>query len=186
MRIAPVALYSSYNVDELRSNVQNVSRLTHINSEAINGAMAVAFAIASAVNGQLRPHSIIGETIDFLGATEMSSKLKEVEALLKRSELTIEQGLGQLGTRGYVLESVGSAFYAFLKTPLDFCKSLVNAINAGGDTDSIGSLTGAISGAFNGINSIPTKWINNLEDKNRLDEYSCRLYRLTEARQPLS
>jgi len=180
MRIAPVALFSCSDLDALRTNVIQASIITHSHPEAINGALAVAFALASSVRGELKPKKIIAETIDFIGATtEMAFKLREVSDILNNRKTSIEEGLEHIGTRTNVLESVGSAFYAFLKTPENFPASVLNAVNAGGDTDTIGSLTGALSGAFNGIKAIPLKWINVLEDKHSLEELSWNLFEVT-------
>jgi ADP-ribosylglycohydrolase len=171
MRIAPVALFSHMRFDKLRKDVTAVSRITHTNPEAIDGALAMAFAVASAVRGELRPSSLIMRTVAYLSPTsEMAYKLREVEDILRDPAMPVEEGLEHIGTRGYVLESVGSAFYAFLKTPRDFRESVVNAVNAGGDTDTVGSLAGAISGAFNGVHGIPRRWLNGLEARAHIEE----------------
>ncbi|MEA3493888.1 MAG: ADP-ribosylglycohydrolase family protein [Candidatus Margulisiibacteriota bacterium] len=177
MRIAPVALFSCLDVETMRTQVIDISRITHRHRDSIDGALAIAFAIASAARAELQPNRIILETIRFLGATtEMSYKLQEVQDLLDNEAISTEQALAHIGTRRNVLESVGSAFYAFLKSPDDFYRSVTEAVNAGGDTDTIASLTGALSGAYNGLEGIPRKWVNNLEAKPAIDEYSQRLY----------
>ncbi len=45
------------------------------------------------------------------------------------------------------------------------------AVNLGGDTDTIGAMTGAILGASNGINSIPAEWLDNLENGEKGRDY---------------
>ncbi|MBU0672689.1 MAG: ADP-ribosylglycohydrolase family protein, partial [Candidatus Margulisbacteria bacterium] len=155
MRIAPVALFSCHDLDSLASNVINVSRITHPHPDSIDGALAVAFAVATAARGELETNGLIEQTIEFLGPqSEMGYKLREVDDLLQ-ADISTSHGLEHIGTRGYALETVGSAFFAFLKSPESFYNSIVEVINAGGDTDTIGSITGAISGTFNGVEAIP-------------------------------
>jgi ADP-ribosylglycohydrolase len=171
MRIAPVALFSHKNFDQLREDVTAVSRLTHTNPESIDGALAIAFAVALGVRNELRPNSLIMQARAYLGpGSEMSYKLSEVEDLVRHAGVSVQEGLEHIGTRGYVLESVGSAFFAFLKSPQDFRQSIVNAVNAGGDTDTIGSMAGAISGTYNGLHGIPGKWVRGLESRSVIED----------------
>ncbi|NQU16504.1 MAG: ADP-ribosylglycohydrolase family protein [Candidatus Saganbacteria bacterium] len=183
MRIGPAALFASFysDLEKFRGDITSIISITHTHPEAVNGALAVAFAIASAVRSELKPDRLIQQTVDFIGATsDMGHKLLEVEGILKRPGLSLEEGFLEIGTRGYILESVGATFYAFLRTPDNFFESVVNAANAGGDADSNASMTGAISGAFNSIQGIPKPWLANLEACGELDDLSRRLCRIVE------
>jgi len=91
--------------------------------------------------------------------------------------------IGKLGSGKFVLESVPAALYAFLSSPDDFERSLLVAVNAGGDTDSVAAMTGALSGTFNGAMAIPMRWVNDLEKRDYLIELANLLYDLaTEGR----
>jgi len=46
----------------------------------------------------------------------------------------------------------------------------------GGDTDTIGAMTGAISGAYLGIESIPISWRSKLENRLYIEELAEKLY----------
>jgi ADP-ribosylglycohydrolase len=180
MRIAPLALLFAEDLDILRQNVIAACRLTHPSRAAEDGALAVSFLISLSVRGALSPDSAVAETIAFLGErSDMGHKLQEVQELLASPAVTTEAGLEHLGTRGYVLESVGSAVYAFLRTPDDLRRSLISAVNAGGDTDTVGSITGAISGAYNGVESLPNKWLNKLEARSVIDDLGKKQFELS-------
>ena len=43
-----------------------------------------------------------------------------------------------------------------------FYESVIYAISLGGDTDTIGAMTGAISGAYYGEEAIPQEWLTAL------------------------
>ena len=65
--------------------------------------------------------------------------------------------------RSYVVESVPLALYAarsIRSLPLEVV--LRNAIQAGGDTDTVASMTGQIAGAWIGASQIPPKMIETL------------------------
>ena len=51
-----------------------------------------------------------------------------------------------------------------------FTHAIIGSINLGGDTNTIGALTGAISGIVYGIESIPLKWLDKLQRKEYIDE----------------
>jgi len=181
MRIAPVALFLWADFESLKEQVAKVSALTHTHALAIEGAQAIAFALAFALHEDFNPQNLITKTISFVGEnSEISYKLWEVKELLENKEITSEEALDQIGTRGIILDTVGSVFYCFLKTPKDFYNSIVTAINAGGDTDTIGSLVGALSGAYNGIENIPHKWLSSVEAREELEDLALHLYQLSE------
>ena len=68
---------------------------------------------------------------------------------------------------GYCVDSLACALKCVLTTR-SFKDAVVMAVNMGGDTDTIGAITGAIAGALYGIEEIPEEWIKAL-DKNVLN-----------------
>lgn len=90
--------------------------ITHDNPEAVAGGQAVAYAVARAVRGDLEPTSLVRETINFIGPCTLSERLLLVDRFLAAGMET-EEALARLGTSGYVVETVASAFFCFLRTP---------------------------------------------------------------------
>jgi ADP-ribosyl-[dinitrogen reductase] hydrolase len=68
------------------------------------------------------------------------------------------------GVTGYIYHTVPVATYAWYKHFGDFEASMTAALNCGGDTDTLGAVTGALAGATVGANRIPTAWIERLWD----------------------
>ena len=64
--------------------------------------------------------------------------------------------------------------WCFLKYD-NYKDTVLNAINLGDDTDTIGFITGTMAGLYYGINSIPKDWINNIKDiekiKNKCEQF---------------
>jgi len=60
------------------------------------------------------------------------------------------------------------AIKIFFSNRDSFEKSVIEAINAGGDTDTLGSLVGTLAGAYHGLNSIPIKWQQGLVNFNQI------------------
>ena len=77
----------------------------------------------------------------------------------------------------YTAEAVPCAIYAFLQFGGKSFKELIPyAISLGGDTDTIGSMAGAISGAYLGVEAIPQDWLDNCEETGRAFSFADALY----------
>ena len=74
-----------------------------------------------------------------------------------------------LGNGIAAFESVPTAIYSFLRCPKSFPEVVSYAISLGGDTDTIASMAGAISGAYLGLGAIPSVWRERLEDVAQLE-----------------
>lgn len=80
--------------------------------------------------------------------------------------------------------SVPTAVYAFAAHPASFSEAVLFAVSLGGDTDTIGAMTGTIAGAYHGIEGIPPDWIKALENSRKGRDYVCTLAaRLVRCRQ---
>ena len=73
-------------------------------------------------------------------------------------------------------EALAIALYCALKYQGDFKRALCLAVNHSGDSDSTGAICGNILGAFLGIESIPQKWIENVELSVVIKSLSENLY----------
>jgi ADP-ribosylglycohydrolase len=82
----------------------------------------------------------------------------------------------ELGTSYLVDETVPSAFYCFSRHFEDPEKAIIEAVNAGGDTDSIACITGALCGARHGIDAFPDRWIKGLENRDIVEHIAGKLF----------
>ncbi len=175
MRIAPVGLFYHDDLTALKEAVRKAVVITHNNSEAVAGALAVAYLVAKAVRNEMHPDTAIQDTINFIGPCKVSEKLQRAGKLLN-SDATPEKATETLGTSGYVVETVASAVFCFLYSPEDFYTTIVNAVEGGKDSDTTAAVAGAISGSYNGIKGIPEDWLENVENSNGLQDLANKLY----------
>ena len=157
MRIAPIGLLHAGRLEGLREDVRNCGIITHRNEEALDGAFAVAYAVALAAVGELEPETILLQVLDQLQPSRVSDGLSECAHLLEAMEPPLT-ALPQLSLGGAAFETVPTAFYCFLRRPDSVREALVSSIVAGGDTDTRACIAGALSGAFNGSQRIPPRW----------------------------
>ncbi|GAW91014.1 ADP-ribosylglycohydrolase family protein [Calderihabitans maritimus] len=183
MRVAPLGLFHYCRRGELKKDAVTSSVITHTDSRACAGAAAVAFAVSyclTAAESGFSQEYFIRETAEFVEDLnyKMAERIKMILPLLSLEE---EEGLARLGTGGFVLETVPAAFYCFLKHIHSFRDALVAAVNAGGDTDSIGAICGAIAGAYHGAGKIPLVWKDRVQDRDKILETADALYNLVPA-----
>jgi ADP-ribosyl-[dinitrogen reductase] hydrolase len=69
---------------------------------------------------------------------------------------------------GYTINTVKCALAAFLQYD-NFEEALIRVVNRGDDADTVGAVAGSIIGAFDGIKSIPKKWIDKMYKPKMLE-----------------
>ncbi|MFZ2409952.1 MAG: ADP-ribosylglycohydrolase family protein [Candidatus Methanoperedens sp.] len=166
MRVAPIGLF--YEVlKEVELNAALSSIPTHNSKAAIAGAVAVAVAVRCALDG-MDCHQIIKETRARASNHDIGLGKKIGLSYRLRTEPPHE-AFSRLGTSYLVNETVPSAFYCFSRHFNSSENAVIEAVNAGGDTDSIACITGALCGAVHGIDSFPGKWIQGLENIDMIE-----------------
>jgi poly(ADP-ribose) glycohydrolase ARH3 len=71
-----------------------------------------------------------------------------------------------LGNGVLAEEAVPLALFSFLRWAPDFEAVVTNAVLAGGDTDTIAAMSGALCGALVGEDAIPSSWLRRLEHEH--------------------
>lgn len=176
MRAAPIGALYCNNPIKLHEVACSSSRITHSHILGMEGAALQAMAVAKAINLHPRQSVDARRFIDdlilsvSLEADIYKSKLKDMEALLdtpsdKKAVVEI------LGHDSSAPNSVPTAIYSFLTHTDDFEEAVVYAVSLGGDTDTIGAMTGAISGGFHGKSRIPSRWLEILENDEKGRDY---------------
>lgn len=87
---------------------------------------------------------------------------------LLHSESTIPSDGSATGT-------LGAALWAFYTTNT-FKDGLLQAVNLGGDSDTVGAVYGQLAGAYYGYNSIPVEWRDNLYNEGHLRQVADKLF----------
>ena len=160
MRVAPVGLVYHFNYNLVENYAVISSVITHKGSAAIGGAVAVAIAIACVINEDDR---MLEEIVK--RAKKYDNLLAEkVEYAYQMRNASLEKAVKSLGNSIMAFDAVPLAFYCYFSSKT-FEKAVTKAVNAGGDTDTIAAITGAIKGAEVGEDGIPEKFkrIKNIE-----------------------
>jgi ADP-ribosylglycohydrolase len=177
MRAAPIGLIFSGDDETIISNSEQQSIITHKDKRCTAGSIA----IAAATNYALHHDSIDVERFCQYSAEQVESfdpilaeKLKELPRILLMDFDSAFDILAKAGQESlseidiitpFVTPSVLWSIYAFLLTPDNYWESICKSIECGGDVDTTAAMTGAISGTFNGIKSLPEKYTERLNDQ---------------------
>jgi ADP-ribosyl-[dinitrogen reductase] hydrolase len=177
MRVAPIGLFYK-DMDEIESNAALSSVPTHNSKGAIAGAVAIAIAVRSA----LREKDCIKIIKDAAGrASKYDTGLaKKIELSFEKKDIEPDRVFEEFGTSYMVYDTVPCAFYCLSRHFGEPEKAIIEAVNAGGDTDSIACMTGALCGALHGIDAFPENWLKGLENREMLEHLSNMIWRKAE------
>jgi ADP-ribosylglycohydrolase len=198
MKVAPLGLYflpiitrdrGAYDVEvnKFLSFVSDLSLMTHRTSMAVSSGLAMATAVLSCFArnpGQLNIDSSLamvvqasktGEQVlpETLGEDRLTERLK---LLANHKEYDTDKMIAEFGGGScYVYNSLPFALMHFYKNP-ETIDCLYDVISAGGDTDSNGSMVGALLGAYHGESIFPTELIEGLVDRQKVLEIADKFY----------
>lgn len=150
-----------------------LAEVTHRDPRGVEGALHVAELAAELASAPDRSASSAPTTLpDRLAlATRALCVVADPQLLtaLRRAHELAPAGddaaaASALGTSGFVVHTVPFAVYVTLVHGHDPLLAIRRAVLAGGDTDSIGAIVGALCGALHGTAALPAPLIDQLHD----------------------
>lgn len=172
MRIAPITflLYNNFDFNEKAEVIKEYSQLTHGHPRSI---------VASIIYIELLLRLYWNNTLR-VGLDRVLNLFNTVlpEGHIYREELknysrifdkdffkTPEE---EIKSSGYVVDTLEAAIWC-LGTTDNFKDAVLKAVNLGGDTDTIASITGSLAGMLYKMDSIPEEWLEAIADKENVD-----------------
>ena len=167
MRVTPVGVATpAGDLDLLLRRVVAASRVTHNTGVALAGAAAVAAAVSAGVAGATVPEAV-GAAVTaarraaglgrWVAAADVAARITWATRLTtgRPASEVLDQVDVLVGTSLATQESVPAAFAMLAAAPDDPWLAVRLAASAGGDTDTIAAITGAIGGACHGAAAFP-------------------------------
>lgn len=152
MRCAPIAVAYAHVPDELAAVSRTSSRLTHYDPRCVHGCAVLNRTIAGCLSDDPRPLDAALSSLSDDAPDELVAALEPVPDDVDPDALS---------PTGYVVDTLQAALYHALTAP-SAERAIVNAVNTGGDTDTIGAVAGAVAGARFGAEGLPDRWIDEL------------------------
>ena len=182
MRVSPLGLFYWNNHAQLIEAVYHASRITHHHPLGIEGAILQAIAVAlaieesptSSLDAQLFTSNLLGYATEEVYRTKIAS-MESLLACPDNKQRIVEL----LGHGVEAFNSVPAAIFSFLSNRRSFISTVTYAISLGGDTDTIASMAGAISGAYLGIDAILGAWIEQVENREYISSLARKLWQVS-------
>jgi ADP-ribosylglycohydrolase len=189
MRITPVGVATPCDdLGRLLDRVVEASRVTHNTGVALAGAAAVAAAVSAGVAGASVPEAtdaaITAASLGagrghWVAAADVAARIRWAAGLTAglATEAALDTVDTLVGTSLATQESVPAAFAILAAAPDDPWLACRMAASAGGDTDTIAAMAGAVAGACHGVAAFPAEARRTVAAVNglRLDEVAASL-----------
>ncbi|MFZ5449098.1 MAG: ADP-ribosylglycohydrolase family protein [Thermodesulfobacteriota bacterium] len=174
MRVAPIGYLYQHDLPKLRRVAAASAMTTHHHPTAQLAAVSAAFLVKLALD-RLPPEDMIPalELETHSHSQDFSQALERLEEALEMT--SPEAALNHIGEGWVAEEAVTMALYCFLRSPDDFVATIRRGANTQGDSDSIASIAGGISGAYLGIRALPRDWVERIEKSAYLKDVAHRL-----------
>jgi ADP-ribosylglycohydrolase len=163
LRGVPVGLMASvgrFDPQMLWSDSDVVTRLTHTSPAQTAAVSAVAYAVQLAARATAEPGAWLQEVAAFLEAGSLAEALIRA-SVISQQGARVSDVLHEIGTGPDVVESVPAGIAAAALSDT-FEEAVLAAVNAGGATDTVAALAGALAGAHRGASDIPQALIDGL------------------------
>ncbi|NQT83740.1 ADP-ribosylglycohydrolase family protein [bacterium] len=178
MRAGPVGLLFFDDPEQLIRVAHDQGRITHRDRRCSAGAVAIAGAVALVLqNESIGTQKFLSELSTWSARIE-HSVATAIQELIEWVQLPPEQAVifisrsgspdysdGWQGISPFVTSSVLWSLYSFLRSPGDYWETICTAIAVGGDVDTTAAMAGAISGAYLGLEAIPSDLSHRLTDR---------------------
>jgi ADP-ribosyl-[dinitrogen reductase] hydrolase len=156
-RCTPVALLCRGDREVLRDTSLRESGLTHFDRMAGWACAAFNELVAAALGGRLRAALLpVAKSLDEEDA-RVSATVRE--AVVAEPE--------EIHSSATVLDTLRAAIWCTIHSH-SYEEAVIKAVNLGNDADTTGAVTGALAGAHFGERSIPPRWLDLLDVRQRL------------------
>lgn len=178
MRVATIGYLYQHDEERLRHVALSSGMITHRHQTAKAASVGAAYLVKLALDG-VSPNQWMTKVVEFTAnmRDEFHQAIRRVGHVL--SWTSEEYALDHIGEGWVGEEAVALALYCVLKYPDDYLDCIRRGANTNGDSDSIASIAGGISGAYLGLDAIPEEWRTRCENATYLKDLAKRM---TEAR----
>jgi ADP-ribosylglycohydrolase len=182
MRTLPVALYFSKQRRRMLNAAHEVSALTHAHPRS-QMCCGIYCLVASYLLEGAQKREAVEAAVRYAGAhyrgEPWEAERPHLEAILTLGLVDLDRY--QVRSGGYVVETLEAALWSLLRGR-SYRNTLLIAVNLGGDTDTVGCVTGGLAGTHYGTDNLPAEWVEKLARLDDIEHLCERFYRALSAR----
>lgn len=141
-----------------------LAAITHTDPRAVQGALMVAEVAAACARSDLNQSrlDVVESSLCVVKAPDLRMALQRAVQLVHQ-ERSVLQASEDLGNTGFILHTLPLATFVFLRFGGSPKEALVQAVAAGGDTDTIAAIVGAWVGSLHGMSALPQDLVSRLQ-----------------------
>ena len=176
MRILPICIYTyeqKLSNEEAIRLIHEVSGLTHNHLRSKIACGLYYFCVSAILNGNgdliERLQNGIDNGFNFykrnianLAELSYYGRIKNLFSFASISKDKIKSS-------GYVVDTMEAAIWSLINTN-NFMDCELEAVNLGGDTDTIAAIAGGLAGLYYGYNNIPQSWLTVIQKREWIEE----------------
>ncbi|MGW5863753.1 ADP-ribosylglycohydrolase family protein [Streptomyces sp. NPDC055239] len=181
MRVTPVGIaFAADPLPDFLDRVVESCQVTHDTNVGIAGAAAVAAAVSTGVAGgtldevfraAITAAEAGARRGNWIAGADISARIAWARELVDGLDeaTALDRIVALIGTSVASQESVPAAFAVLALTGGDPWRSTLLAANLGGDSDTIGTIAGAVAGSVHGLSGLPADAVRTLRTVNNLE-----------------
>lgn len=179
MRLSPVPIFYHHEPPVAIDMAALQSRITHrsqicvdcckLAAAQILGFLQLATSSVATHEASDRKARVLSSTFvpDGIPQEELDSKTPEVKHI--RSGAWKKKDVDEIKTNGAVDNTLEAALWALWNTS-SFEEGMLLLLPLGSDVDTVCGVYGQLAGALYGFQSIPTRWLADLQERDKLSE----------------
>jgi ADP-ribosyl-[dinitrogen reductase] hydrolase len=175
MRLAPVPMAWSHDMDVAVAMAAVMSRTTHGAVEAVDACRYYTTLLVGAINGMDRAE-LLERDYQRDAAIWQGAPLAPGVALVAEGSFRHKEPPHIRGT-GYVVHSLEAALWALYRAD-SFAHGALLAANLGDDADTTAAIYGQLAGPVFGYDALPSAWLERLTERPFIETLGCQLYHL--------
>lgn len=174
MRAYPFGLVFANDLGKAERWAVAHSKLTHRDPIALAASAAMAVGVALIIQ-QTPPGAVLAAMVE--AAARYSER---TAAMMERAIEEAHTGVGPEITFSRLQawaahEAIAAAVYLFARHPDAPGTAILEGANTPGDSDSIATLAGALTGARTGVDALPAQWVADVERSAELQALAGRI-----------
>lgn len=181
MRLAPIALRWPDNRTTAIKLAADSSVVTHAAQVPVDACRYFASVLLEALALEASPGDRSMRLAAALQAANFGPLHPDIAKVANGD--FINKRANEIKPTGYAADTLEAALWAFALGE-SFEEAVLLAVNLGGDSDTIGAVTGQLAGAYYGASSIPPRWLEVLYWRDKIEAYADALYALANDEEP--
>jgi len=131
-------------------------------------AVDLSYVTVKQYPGHEETEALVQKAVNFISSDETDEPAAEI--------------IPQIGAGWVGEEALSISIYCAMRFPNNFKAGVLAAVNHSGDSDSTGSITGAILGTLLGVEAIPSEWRDKVENASYIQKLADDIHRIQEFR----